>query len=196
MCDLSEDGFVQLNRNPFSQADRSIRKHVDQPESIFKFFAKHRHGEDLNINKDFFEIELEALETLKGHPNIMELKNSSQSLSIDRIEYFVLELEYFMNGTLKDVLFNGEGYIHTDHTIFVWCENILKGLSFMHSKKIRHSDIKPGNLFMMPDYKIKIGDFDLAELDNDTFECRKMCGTPVYQPPELYSVPVVVGPIK
>ncbi|MFO8082870.1 MAG: protein kinase [Desulfobacterales bacterium] len=58
---------------------------------------------------------------------------------------------------------------------------ICRGLHYAHQRGIVHQDVKPDNIFILPNGKIKILDFGLA--------CRcgtdgRFCGTPVYMSPE------------
>lgn len=45
----------------------------------------------------------------------------------------------------------------TEQQIGSICYNILKGLSYMHSHKILHRDIKAGNVLITNDGKAKLG---------------------------------------
>ncbi|CAI2352617.1 unnamed protein product [Caenorhabditis sp. 36 PRJEB53466] len=70
------------------------------------------------------------------------------------------------------------------HAIFV---ELCRGLQYLHSKRIAHKDIKPGNLLVSIEFTIKICDFGVAE-QIDTYQsdgkCTKVNGTPKFQPPE------------
>ena len=45
---------------------------------------------------------------------------------------------------------------------------IVSALSYLHSQKVIHRDVKLGNLFLNDDLEIKLGDFGLAtKLDHD-----------------------------
>ena len=58
---------------------------------------------------------------------------------------------------------------------------ICSGLLYAHKFKIVHQDIKPGNIFILPDNKVKILDFGLsAPFGSEGF----MCGSPYYMAPE------------
>jgi serine/threonine protein kinase len=58
---------------------------------------------------------------------------------------------------------------------------ICAGLHYAHAKNVVHQDIKPGNIFIVPNDKIKILDFGLAcPCGSENF----LTGTPFYMSPE------------
>jgi serine/threonine protein kinase len=58
---------------------------------------------------------------------------------------------------------------------------ISAGLHYAHAKNVVHQDIKPGNIFILPNDKIKILDFGLAcPCGSENF----LTGTPFYMSPE------------
>ena len=61
----------------------------------------------------------------------------------------------------------------------------LMGLSYLHSKKIIHRDIKLLNLFMTKDKKIKIGDMGMSTIVEEDELINSRVGTPLYIAPEL-----------
>uniref|UniRef100_A0A1I7V306 Serine/threonine-protein kinase par-4 n=1 Tax=Caenorhabditis tropicalis TaxID=1561998 RepID=A0A1I7V306_9PELO len=74
--------------------------------------------------------------------------------------------------------------IGESHAIFV---ELCQGLNYLHSKRISHKDIKPGNLLLSIDLTVKICDFGVAEqisIFQEDGRCTKVNGTPKFQPPE------------
>lgn len=68
-------------------------------------------------------------------------------------------------------------------------EQIVTGVDYIHSKGLIHRDLKPGNIFLVDEKHIKIGDFGLATaLDNDGKPRSSSKGTPVYMSPEQSSL--------
>lgn len=68
--------------------------------------------------------------------------------------------------------------------------DVLKGLSAAHQKKIIHRDIKPQNILLNQQGRVKVCDFGLARLNNEKgefSELGKVMGTPRYISPEQAS---------
>jgi NIMA (never in mitosis gene a)-related kinase 1/4/5 len=59
-------------------------------------------------------------------------------------------------------------------------------MSHMHSKKILHRDLKPQNIFLTAEMHLKIGDFGISRvLDNSAQMANTSLGTPYYLSPEV-----------
>lgn len=62
-------------------------------------------------------------------------------------------------------------------------ESVLKGLSYLHERKIIHRDIKPSNILVTRNGMIKLCDFGISgELINSM--AGTFCGTSYYMAPE------------
>ena len=64
-------------------------------------------------------------------------------------------------------------------------DQICDGLAFAHAKGVVHRDIKPGNIHLQPNGRVKILDFGLARLgESDMTKTGTVMGTPNYMSPE------------
>src|SRR5213075_3318680 len=62
---------------------------------------------------------------------------------------------------------------------------VLTGLHFAHQRGVIHRDVKPSNVRVMPDGRIKIMDFGIARLQSaDVTGSGAIVGTPTYMAPE------------
>ncbi|CAN6885017.1 unnamed protein product [Brassica oleracea] len=111
-----------------------------------------------------------------------------------------LILEYCSGGSIADFIkFRGTGMVESDVQLFAL--HILKGINYVHSKKIVHCDIKPANILLKPvksssilgclmpnGFEPKLADFGLAlRKTSDEYGdgCGFARGTLLYMAPEL-----------
>lgn len=114
------------------------------------------------------------------HPNIVRLKSH-----YDDVENYYLVMELVPGGDLMDfVAVNGA--IEEDATQVI-TKQLLNGIAYVHKLGISHRDLKPDNILIQQDDPIivKITDFGLAKIsDNSTF-MKTFCGTLAYVAPEI-----------
>ena len=75
----------------------------------------------------------------------------------------------------------------TPEHIQLFLYQILRGLKYLHNARILHRDIKPGNLLVNSDCRLKICDFGLARLeepDHSKYMTQEVV-TQYYRAPEL-----------
>jgi eukaryotic-like serine/threonine-protein kinase len=71
---------------------------------------------------------------------------------------------------------------------------VLSGLQYAHSHGIVHRDIKPGNIMVLKDGTVKIVDFGIARIsDNSMTKTGQIVGTINYMSPEQFNGHVVDG---
>ncbi|XP_062125148.1 serine/threonine-protein kinase STK11 [Drosophila sulfurigaster albostrigata] len=127
--------------------------------------------------------EIHLLKQLK-HKNVVQLVDV---LYNDEKQKMYLVMEYCIGG-LQEMLDHAPDKkmpLYQAHTYF---QQLVNGLEHLHSCRIIHKDIKPGNLLLTLDQTLKISDFGVAEqLDlfapDDT--CTTGQGSPAFQPPEI-----------
>lgn len=60
-------------------------------------------------------------------------------------------------------------------------------IDFIHKKKILHRDIKTQNIFLTSMGTLKLGDFGISKvLENTMEQAATVVGTPYYMAPEMY----------
>ena len=102
-----------------------------------------------------FEREAQAVAAL-SHPNILAVYDFGHS---DRSSFVVFEL--LEGATLRERLEQGA---LTPRKAIDYARQIADGLGAAHGKGITHRDIKPDNIFVTTDGRVKILDFGLAQM--------------------------------
>ncbi|NXQ32441.1 E2AK2 kinase, partial [Alaudala cheleensis] len=114
----------------------------------------------------------------------MNYPDSSQN-SLRKIHCLFIQMEFCEKGTLaKWISKNREDqkYRAMAQTKFL---QIVKGVKYIHSEDLIHRDLKPQNIFISHDDKIKIGDFGLVtSVAFDTLTEDR--GTKSYMAPEQF----------
>lgn len=127
-----------------------------------------------------FANEFTAL-SLLSHPNIVQVYNTAVA---NGTKYIVME--YVEGITLKK---------HMDHRgalpereVIYYATQTLSALEYIHSKGIVHCDIKPQNIILLNNGKIKVADFGIARLypmlDRSNEKSDVALGTVYYVSPE------------
>jgi serine/threonine-protein kinase len=133
-----------------------------------------------------------------NHPNIVAIYDRGQSEG----SYYIA-MEYLDGETLKDVILR-EGPLPERRAIDVTLQ-LLAALRFAHRREIIHRDVKPHNVMVLRDGRVKVADFGIARAgDSEMTEAGSIVGTAQYLSPEqargqhvgpesdLYSVGVVL----
>lgn len=123
--------------------------------------------------------ELQILRQL-DHPNIVRLKSFYED-----VENYYLVMELVPGGDLMDFV-AANGAIGEDATQVI-TKQILDGIAYVHQLGISHRDLKPDNILIMQDDPIivKITDFGLAKISDNTTFMKTFCGTLAYVAPEI-----------
>eukprot|EP01083_Nonionella_stella_P161581 529467_1 len=105
---------------------------------------------------------------------------------IDRIEQgfsTLIIMEYCSKGSLDDILKRSQKSFN-ELKIKGIMRHVLRGLRYLHSRKILHRDIKPGNILLGDDHRYKLSDFGLSK-NIDMSVASTFCGSPLFMAPEI-----------
>ncbi|NWU78707.1 E2AK2 kinase, partial [Onychorhynchus coronatus] len=119
----------------------------------------------------------------KGYDHITDSASSPNSGKTIRCLF--IQMEFCEQGTLEKWI----GENREDQHYHEMAQNkflqIIKGVEYIHSEKLIHRDLKPTNIFISHDGKIKIGDFGLVtSVAYETL--TENTGTKSYMAPEQF----------
>jgi len=124
-----------------------------------------------------FEREARATAQLL-HPNIVTLHAVGEHAGQP---YLVLEL---LAGETLATRLARRGRLPLADVLSIM-ERVLDALAFAHERGVLHRDLKPHNVFLTADERIKVLDFGVAvTLDSDPGPITRVAGTPGYMAPE------------
>ena len=159
-----------IGRGAFSIVYGGIHAGLNMPVTIK--MMKH----DLAMNPEFlqsFKNEARVIAKL-NHENIVQVYDIEERY---RTVFIIMER---LTGNTLDVLLRSVGKLPPQRATHFLIQ-ICKGLQYAHQHGIVHQDIKPDNIFVLPDDVVKILDFGLAcPLGSENF----LRGTPFYMSPE------------
>ena len=114
-----------------------------------------------------------------NHPNIVEIYDVGE----DNGKYFIV-MEYVEGKTLKQLI-KKRGALTLAEVIDIMLQ-LTSAIAHAHDSYIIHRDIKPQNVIILDDGRVKIMDFGIAAQlnSNDLTQTNSVMGTVYYLPPE------------
>lgn len=182
---LSHEGiykdFVIHNETIGQGAFATVKKVIERSTGDSYAVKIINRRKALNTGGGMVEVqrELSILRKL-NHPNIVSLKSFYED-----IDNYYLVMEFVPGGDLMDFV-TANGPLE-EVAAQVVTKQILQGINYVHKLGISHRDLKPDNILIMQDdpVTVKITDFGLAKIsDNSTF-MKTFCGTLAYVAPEI-----------
>lgn len=121
------------------------------------------------------------------HPHIIQFHAFSpkgkyvEHDQIKTVSYLVTELAH--HGEIFDVLFHYGAFDY--NTARYYIKQLISALNFLHQQNKAHRDVKPENILLDKDLRLKLADFGFAtEVRPDQLSFTHL-GTPSYMSPEL-----------
>ncbi|EFO64541.1 Kinase, CAMK CAMKL [Giardia lamblia P15] len=143
----------------------------------------------IQCEDDFKRIvrEIQVLKLL-DHSNIVRLLEV-----IDTPRHIYLVTEYVDNGELFNYVVQKQKL--SEEEACKYFHQIVSALSYCHSRKVCHRDMKLENVLLDSSYNIKLIDFGLSNiLMSDEAKFKTACGSPSYASPEMLSGKKYHGP--
>lgn len=131
------------------------------------------------------------------HPNVISMvhyeneRDTLQKGEVKRVSYILME--YAPYGDFFDfVSKNGDKL--DEKLIRGFFRQLIDGIEYLHEQGIAHLDLKPENLLLGANFKLKIADFDLSHVKGDAKILSR--GTKFYRGPELWKSNATRGDLK
>jgi len=112
------------------------------------------------------------------HPNIVSVITADKT---NNIFYIVME---YVDGVSLEQYLRKKGPLGIDQAL-VWFLDICSALAYAHSKKVLHRDIRPANVLISRESRVKVTDFGTSRFLDSTFASTKI-GSPPYMAPEHF----------
>jgi serine/threonine protein kinase len=170
----------EIGKGGFSKIYR-VKK--DEREYAIKEFNKEKEEQ--------YQNEISILKKFE-HNNIIKYIDSFQIEEkkgniIDKKFYIILE---YCKSDLRKLIKNYNNALINPQLIYIIIKDICLGLKEIHSKNIIHLDIKPENILIGVDNKIKIADFNISKKMNNNLTSQ--VGTYDYMAPEVLKKKIMI----
>lgn len=115
-----------------------------------------------------------------AHPNIMVLFDVGKEG-----QWHYLVMEFLAGSNLRQLMQQHDGRLPLDQTLQI-LHRLLDALAYAHARELVHRDVKPENVMMTTDGRIKLTDFGLALLPGAArlTQAGALLGTVLYLAPE------------
>ena len=165
-----------LGRGAMGLVCRAHDPEIDRPVAIKLILTDLLAGADRDAYVARFRREAQAAGRCM-HPNIVAVHD----VAMHEGNPFLV-LEYVEGASLREAL--DEGRRVTPGKAAAIMGQVLDALSCAHRLGIVHQDIKPANILLLLDGRVKVADFGIARLRGDAAEDGTVLGTPSYMSPE------------
>ncbi|CAH1133988.1 unnamed protein product [Ceutorhynchus assimilis] len=133
------------------------------------------------------KLEINVLKKFSNHRNIATYYGAFIKKSPPgKDDQLWLVMEYCGAGSVTDLVKSTKGQSLKEEWIAYICREILRGLSYLHSNKVIHRDIKGQNVLLTDNAEVKLVDFGVsAQLDRTIGRRNTFIGTPYWMAPEV-----------
>nr|WP_306441897.1 serine/threonine-protein kinase [Methyloversatilis sp. XJ19-49] len=170
------DVLAEIGRGAMGVVYRAFDPLLDRTVAI-KTINMALDPDDIEFYERRFMIEARAAGGL-NHPNIVTIHDIGRSGDLA-----YMAMEYLDGRELKDLINRGE--LSFDQALDL-AARIADGLAYAHARGVIHRDVKPGNIMVLADGRVKITDFGIARLHGTDARTQTglLLGSPRYLSPE------------
>ena len=116
-----------------------------------------------------------------AHPGIVAVYDYGEDAAVAYIA-----MEYVEGNSLREYIARGTRFAERDAVSIM--SQLLEALGHAHERRVWHRDIKPGNVIVMRNGKVKVADFGIARIEaSELTQTGVMMGSPGYMAPEQYA---------
>uniref|UniRef100_A0A2A4K5N2 Protein kinase domain-containing protein n=1 Tax=Heliothis virescens TaxID=7102 RepID=A0A2A4K5N2_HELVI len=142
-------------------------------------FSGHYRGELVAVKqlRDRSDANIKHLRKL-NHENIVQFKG----ISTDGPKSCII-MEFCQYGPLFEYIHSGSCFLPSQ--ILKWAKEIAQGMTYLHSNKIIHRDLKSPNILIADNLVVKVSDFGTSREWNDVSAVMSFTGTVAWMAPEV-----------
>ena len=120
-----------------------------------------------------------------AHPGIVAVYDYGEDAEVAYIA-----MEYVEGNSLREYFARGTRFSERDAVSIM--SQLLEALAHAHERRVWHRDIKPGNLIVMMNGRVKVADFGIARIEaSDLTQTGAVLGSPGYMAPEQYAAAAI-----
>ena len=168
---------AKLGEGGFGSVYRAIDESSHRPVAV-KLVKPERAAHEEAVKK-FLRGAIAAAQV--EHPNVVAIHRIGRD---ERFRLHYIVMDHLRGKTLQSVL-DKRGPIPFKEAI-PWLLQAADGLHAAHEKGVIHRDVKPDNLMLGNDGKIKVTDLGLARMVNKEMKTTRVMGTPHFMAPEQF----------
>lgn len=150
---------------------------------VLKFLSSETDPDQKLVLKRFMQT-AEGAKTV-NHPNVVDIFEYGY---VEEEDLAYLVMEYLTGRTLKRLIADPAALDLTRRVTIL--RDAAIGLDAIHVAGLVHRDVKPDNIMVDDDFRVKLTDFSIARIPNsDLTLTNNVMGSPAYLSPEAFASP-------
>jgi len=168
--------IAPIGRGGMGEVVRAEDLSLEQPVAL-KFLPAHLAQDPASLDRVRAEVRLARR---VSHPGVCRVHDLCESGSL-----LFISMEY-IDGEDLATLLRRVGRLSGERALAL-ARELCAGIAAAHAAGVIHRDLKPGNVMLDRQGRVKITDFGLAQLGDERHDGERIAGTPGYMAPEQYA---------